>query len=405
MIAPATAVAKAAPGGLSTFYRFGLAKQRLPMKFTISSTKLLKALGSMNRVIVANPVVPILDHFLFETKEELLTVTATDLQTFVVARLPVQGAEQGKMAVPARILMETLRSLPEQPLTFAFDPQRYSLKLTTAHGHYKVACENATDFPQVPAAPAAAAETVAAATLKRAIAHTLPAASKDELRPLLAGLHINLSGEQATFVATDGHRLARYSCGAQGSRQQLTVPGKPLQLLGQLLESGQGELRYSVDQETIHFETDQLRLITRLLNGDYPDYSNVIPQHNPHTLRVGAAPLLKALKRVAIYSNRTTHEVGFALESEQIKIFAEDRDFSNQAQEELPCSYQGPAMQVGFNAKLLIELLSILGEQEIVLQLDTPAKAVLLIPQQQQAGEQVLLLIMPVLLKEASAQQ
>ncbi len=379
------------------------------MQFTISANKLLKDLLSMSRVIVTNPVVPILDSFLFDLSPGALAITASDLQSFIVSKLAVETQDRGRIAVPARMLIDTLKSLPDQPLTFQIDLASYSLRITTPHGRYKLACENATDFPQVPAKPEAARMDMDASALKKALSYTLVAASKDELRPLLSGLHLILSKQGTTFVATDGHRLARYVCGdvRAAQEQRLTVPSKPLQLLHQLLADA-ASVQCSFQKDAIHFDLGHVQLITRLIEGDYPDYENVIPLDNPHTLTVVADELLKALKRVDIYSNKVTHQVRLSLQAQRLAIAAEDRDFANEAHEELPCSYNGPALQIGFNAKLLIDLLGILSGQEVAFHLNTPSKAVLIKRQtadQAPEGDELLLLLMPILLKEAASSE
>lgn len=371
------------------------------MKFSISSASLFKQLTALNGVIVNNPVVPILENFLFEIADSKLKVTASDLQTSIVTELAIEAQEEVKIAIPARILLDTLRNLPAQPITFSIDENAYNIEIHSDNGRYNLAGENATDFPQVATVTGHVAVNMTAEVLKKAIQQTIIATSHDELRPAMNGVYMNFSEEGAVFVATDGHRLVRYTRTdlSIAAQQPFIIPRKTLMLLGGLLANDQEAIGLTFGESNVHFQLKGISMVARLIDERYPDYENVIPQNNPNQLTVSRASLLSSLKRIAIYANRTTHQVKIALASSKLQILAEDLDFSNKADEQLACDYEGTDLAIGFNAKLLIELLNSLAANEVIMQLSAPNRAALILPQEKAAQEDILLLIMPVLLQ------
>ena len=203
------------------------------MKFIVSSAALLKELNNINGVITTNPVVPILENFLFEIEEGKLTITASDLQTSIITELEIEAKDGGSIAVPARILLETLKNLPEQPVTFSIDEETYSIEISSDNGRYKLAGENSTDFPKIPEVTDGYRVDISTDALSSAIANSIFATSSDELRPAMTGVFINLSETNTTFVATDGHRLIRYrrvDVVSEGEHS-IIIPRKALNLL------------------------------------------------------------------------------------------------------------------------------------------------------------------------------
>ena len=374
----------------------------------ISATMLAalhQEVNSLGSVILSNPLSPILQNFLLKVEKDKIVIAASDEQTSIISSLPLEGqdvAEPFQIAVPARMLKDTLKSLPQQPVNLAIDKARYNISLETSNGRFKIACESAEDFPNVFTFPQGKADVVLPAeVLQQAIKQTLFAVSKDELRPELSGVLLNLSSDGLTFVSTDGHRLVCYKRKNITSDKQIKciVPAKALQLLSQLLASHPTqEVKLHLEEKKLFISWEHLQLIISLINESYPDYENVIPRHNPHKLTLNTN-CLAALRRIAIYANKATQELRFHVEKDKIKIVAEDLDFSNKAHETVPCQYQGPEMEIGFNARLLIEMLRVLPSQEdIQLALDMPNKAVLVHPQAQAEDEDLSMLIMPILL-------
>ena len=209
------------------------------MKFIVSSTALLKQLSAINGVITTNPVVPILENFLFEIEDGLLTVTASDLQTSMITEIDIESKESGSIAVPAKILLETLKNLPEQPVTFSIDEDTYSVELSSDNGRYKLSGENSTDFPKVPSVADDFSLEMSTDVLSRAISNTIFATSNDELRPAMTGVYMNISDTNTTFVSTDGHRLVRYRRVdlASDDSSTIIIPRKALNLLKSTLSA------------------------------------------------------------------------------------------------------------------------------------------------------------------------
>ncbi|HEY4653432.1 MAG TPA: DNA polymerase III subunit beta, partial [Cyclobacteriaceae bacterium] len=281
------------------------------MKFIVNSVYLLKQLSNINGVITTNPVVPILENFLFELDKGGLTVTASDLQTSMITELQVESKEKGSIAVPARILLETLKNLPEQPVTFSIDESSYSIEIISDNGRYKLSGENATDFPKVPSVSNDFSAEVSSDVLSRAINNTIFATSNDELRPAMTGVYINLGDQNTTFVSTDGHRLVRYrrSDVKSDNGNAIIIPRKALNLLKTTLPAENTPVSLDFNMSNAFFRFGNIKMICRLIDERFPDFENVIPTGNHIRMTIDRSELLGALKRISIYANKTTHQV------------------------------------------------------------------------------------------------
>ncbi|NEM99009.1 DNA polymerase III subunit beta [Pontibacter burrus] len=370
------------------------------MKFIVSSSALLKQLASINGVVTNNPVVPILENFLFEISDSTLTITASDLETSMITELPVEARENGRIAAPAKILLDTLKNLPDQPVTFTIDEETYTIEISSSNGRYKLSGENATDFPRVPVVTGGNAIEIPSNVLSRAINKTIFAVSNDELRPAMTGIFVQLRSDNVTFVATDGHRLLRYRRMDVATSQEasLIIPRKAFTLLKSTLPTEATAVRMEFNNSNAFFSFDNIRMICRLIDERYPDYENVIPVQNPNKLIIERQSLLSSVKRISIYSNKTTHQIRLKLSGSELQVSAEDLDFSNEANERLACQYDGEDMEIGFNAKFLIEMLNNIDSDEITFELSTPNRAGLLMPLANEDNENVLMLVMPVML-------
>lgn len=370
------------------------------MKFIVSSSALLKQLARINGVITTNPVVPILENFLFEIKDGKLIITASDLQTSMITELDVESKEEGSVAVPAKILLETLRNLPEQPVTFTIDGETFGVEINSDNGRYKLSGENASDFPKVSSAINGDAITISSSVLSAAINNTLFATSGDELRPAMTGVMVGLSETNATFVATDGHRLIRYRRVDVASKTgaSIIIPKKALTQLKATLPSGNTSVTIEYSSSNAYFDFDNIKMICRLIDERYPDYENVIPDNNDNNVGIDRMELLSSLKRISIYANKTTHQVRLKIVGSEIQVSAEDIDYSNEASERLSCEHEGEDIEIGFNAKFLIEILSNINSSEIEIKLSAPNRAGLIIPKDQDENEDILMLVMPVML-------
>jgi DNA polymerase-3 subunit beta len=370
------------------------------MKFEVSSSTLLKQLSAISGVITTNPIVPILENFLFQINKGKLTITASDLQTSIIAEMEVNTSDSGSIAVPAKILIDTLKGLPDQPVTFLVDENTYGVELKSDNGQYKLSGENATDFPRVPVVNRAYSLEFSSDVLGRAIANTIFATSTDELRPAMTGVYIQLNDNNATFVATDGHRLIRYRRDDAGTNTDLSViiPRKALTLLKASLPAEPAPVKTEFSNSNAFFSFNNIRMICRLIDERFPDYENAIPNNNPNRLSIGRVELLSSLRRISIYANRATNQVRLLITKNDLLISAEDLDFSNEANEHLPCEYIGEDMEIGFNARFLIEMLNNLSSKAINIELSAPNRAGLITPDEREENEDILMLVMPVML-------
>jgi len=372
------------------------------MKFIVNSSYLLKQLSHINGVITANPVVPILENFLFEIDKSRLTVTASDLQTSMITEISVESKEKGNIAVPARILLDTLKNLPDQPVTFSMDESTYSIELSSDNGRYKLSGENATDFPKVPSVSNDFSATISSDVLARAINNTIFATSNDELRPAMTGVYVNLGDKNTTFVSTDGHRLVRYrrTDVMSDNGSTIIIPRKALNLLKATLPSENTDVSIDFNAANAFFRFGTIRMICRLIDERFPDYENVIPSASTIKMTINRGDFLSSLKRISIYANKTTHQVRLKITGSELQVSAEDLDFSNEANERLACEHEGEDIEIGFNARFMVEMLSNLDTEQIRLNMSAPNKAGVILPVEKDKNEDILMLVMPVMLNQ-----
>ncbi|RMF20153.1 MAG: DNA polymerase III subunit beta [Bacteroidetes bacterium] len=370
------------------------------MKFSASSSQLLKHLQIAGGAISSNPVLPILEDYLIEIGQNQITITASDLETSIITTMEANTEGSGKAAVPAKILMDTLKALPEQPVTIEIDEETRGVRITSSYGTYKMVGENGEDFPDLPSEEDDGLDSVSlnSEDLADAIGKTLFATSNDELRPNMNGVYFQIDFGKITFVATDAHKLVRYILDGLDSEVSTSfiVPKKALNLMKNALP-GEGKLSLAFNNSNAFFQFNETRLICRLIDARFPDYNAVIPTENPNTLTVGRNDLLNSLRRIIIYSNKTTHQVKFNIEAEELVISAQDLDFSNEATERLPCQYSGEQLAISFNAKFLIEMLGVLDCEEVRFEMSSPNRAGILVPAEQEEGKDLLMLLMPVI--------
>jgi len=371
------------------------------MRFIVSTSTLLKQLQSVSGALSNSTVLPILENFLFEIKDGVLTISATDLQTSMTTSLTLSEAkENGRIAIPSRILLDTLKSLPEQPIAFSVDDSTFAIEINAGDGKYKLSGENGDDFPKIPVVENASSVSLPSSVLAEAINKTIFAVSNDELRPAMTGVFCQLTPQSFTFVATDAHKLVRYrrkDAKAEGSTSFI-LPKKALNLLKSALPAEDVNVSVEYNNTSAFFKFGNINLICRLIDERYPDYEAVIPQNNPNRLTLDRQAFLGSLSRVAIYANKTTHQVRLKINGSELNISSEDIDFSNEAHERLACQYEGEDMEIGFNARFLIEMLKNLSGEEVAMHLSTPNRAGLLLPIGGDENEDVLMLVMPVML-------
>ncbi len=371
------------------------------MKFIVSSSSLLKQLQHISGVISANTVLPILEDFLFEVDKNKLTVVATDLETVMRVQLEIEARETGRVCIPARILMDSLKNIPDQPLTFTID-KNYGVEITSDNGKYKVMGENPDNFPKEPAADDTSSFTISAAALVTAINKTLFATSNDDLRPAMTGVFFELDKKGIQFVATDAHRLVRYRRTDVSAPKADTfiVPRKPLTLLKGAIPVSEDELTLSYNSNHLFVKHGTTQMSCRLIDARFPDYRVVIPADNPYRLTVSKSDFQSALRRVSIFSNKSTNQVALNISGSELQLTAQDIDFSFEGNERMKCQYNGEDLVIAFNAKFLIEMLNAADSDEVNLELSTAAKAGLIKPSEQDENEDLLMLVMPLMLNQ-----
>ena len=374
------------------------------MNFIVSSSYLLKNLNAINGVITSNPVVPILDNVLFEIENGNLLITASDLQTSVMVEIQVESKGDGSVAIPAKILIDTLKNLPEQPVTFSIDDENYNIEINSDNGRYKLAGENATDFPKVPQITDSYSIDLSSELLSNAISNTIFSTSTDELRPAMTGIFLKLSTSSCTFVSTDGHRLVKYvrsDISGDEVDHEMILPRKSLNLLKSTFPSEKSsDVKLEFNASNAFFSFDNVKMVCRLIDERYPDYENVIPLDNSNNIVIDKSEVLSSLKRISIYANKTTNQIRFKISGGEILISAEDLDFSNEANERISCEHDGADIEIGFNAKFLIEILSNLNSTRVTFKLSEPNKAGLIIPDEMDEDEDITMLVMPVMIND-----
>ena len=374
------------------------------MNFIVSSSYLLKNLNVINGVITSNPIIPILDNVLFEIENGNLLITASDLQTSVMVEIQIESKGDGSVAIPAKILIDTLKNLPEQPVTFSIDDENYNIEINSDNGRYKLAGENATDFPKVPQVTDGYSIDLSSKLLSNAISNTIFSTSTDELRPAMTGVFLKLSTSSCTFVSTDGHRLVKYvrsDVSGDEVDHEMILPRKSLNLLKSTLPSDKSsDVKLEFNASNAFFSFDNVKMVCRLIDERYPDYENVIPLDNSNNIVIDKLEVLSSLKRISIYANKTTNQVKFKISGGEILISAEDLDFSNEANERISCEHDGADIEIGFNAKFLIEILSNLNSTRVTFKLSEPNKAGLIIPDEIDDSEDIIMLVMPVMLND-----
>ncbi|MBB3698721.1 DNA polymerase III subunit beta [Flammeovirga yaeyamensis] len=375
------------------------------MKFTASTSTILKQIQMLNGVIPNNPSMPILENFLFEIQGGLLKITASDMHTTIISEINVEADADANVAIPARMLTDTLKNLPEQPVTFSIDFDTYTIEIASDNGRYKLAGENAEDYPSNPDIAMSSSLAMSAITLQDAIGYTLFATSNDDMKPNMNGVFFNFTEDHSDFVATDSHRLVRYrrnDIEVSGMMEPIILGKKALTQLKNILPADETNVSLEFNDQYAVFTFGTMRLISRLIDERFPDYENVIPLNNNNLVTLDRQALLGCLKRIVIYANKTTNQVRFKIQDNELFVSAEDLDFSNEAKERLFCEHDGEDLEIGFNAKFLIEILNNISSDRVTLRLSEPGMAGLLVPQDQPDTEDVLMLVMPIMLHNFS---
>lgn len=374
------------------------------MKFVISSIDLLAHLQAISRVISTKNTLPILDNFLFQLEGNQLEITASDLESTLITKITLENAtDNGSIAIPARLLTETLKEFPEQPLTFEINLDTLGVVINSENGKFSIVGQKGSDFPQLPTIKddKKSAFKVQSEVLLSGITKTLFATADDELRPVMNGILIELTTEKMTYVASDAHKLVRYQrTDVKADADSLFIlPRKPASLLKNILPREGNEVVIEFDEKNAFFVLSEYKMVCRLVEGNYPSYNSVIPTNNPNKFTIDRIEFLNTLKRVSVFSNQASNLIKLQLTGNQLTVSAQDIDFSISAYERLNCQYEGEDMEIGFKSTFLMEILSNLSTKDIVMELSDPTRAGLILPSAPEKEEEdVLMLLMPMMI-------
>lgn len=367
------------------------------MKFSASTTDLQKLLSTIGGVIPAKSTLPILENFLFELAGDELRITATDLDTAMTVTLKVKGSSDGAVAIPAKRLFETIRSLPSTDVTFTVEPENHRITMSTETGEYRLTGESSENYPAITSFKGSEKLEVGDDTLRRLISKSSFAVGADELRPAMMGILFQIKKDEIRTVATDGHRLVRLINSAfktSGLEREVVIPAKALNLV--LRSANDSHCVVTFGENHVLFSMDGTTLITRLIEEKYPNYESVIPLENDKKLIVDKNQLLSSVRRTALYASSTTHQIRFSLKKGTLAVSAEDIDFGSEARERLSCDYANDPMEIGFNAGYIIDILSHVDTDEVQFLFSSPTRASIVQPTTQRDGEDLLMLVMPV---------
>ena len=374
------------------------------MKFVVSSASLLHHLQAISRVINSKNTLPILDCFLLDLKGNMLSLTAADSETRLETLVEVNSAEgEGSLAINAKNLLDPLRELPDQPLTFDINDETLEVFIYYHNGKYNFVGLKGDEYPE----PKELKDSfitlkIEAETLFSGINRTVFATADDELRPVMNGIYFDITADDVTFVASDGHKLARVTTTeTKGEgRSSFILPKKPANLLKSLLPKETGTVEIRFDENNAYITMSDYKMVCRFVEGRYPNYNSVIPQNNPNTFILDRLTLLNALKRVAVFSNPASSLVKLQLSEDKIVVSAQDIDFLTAAEEMIPCTYEGNVMNIGFKAAFLIDILNNIPSSDVRIELSDPSRAGLVLPVEKEDNEDMLTLLMPMMLND-----
>ena len=376
------------------------------MRFIVSSSYLLKKLQIIGGVINSNNTMSILENFLFELSENKLTVSASDLETTIKGVIEVESTDTASIVVPYKILIDTLKTFTaEQALTFTINDNN-TIDIVSNNGKYTLAYLDSQEFPTVVEIENANRVTLRGDILATAIQSTFFATGNDDLRPIMNGVFFNFTEEALIFAATDAHKLVKYERQDIKSEQPaaFVIPKKPLNLLKGILSQSETQVTIEYNESNAKFSFDQLDYVCRLIDGTYPNYEAVIPKENPNKLIVNRTLLLNSTKRISNLASKATHQMRVKITGNSLQIFAEDIEYNNRANETIPCNYEGDDMEIGFNSKFFMEMLSNLSSEDILLEMSYSNRPGILTPADGlDEGEKIYMLVMPTMLSNENA--
>ena len=375
------------------------------MRFTVSSSALSSKLNMLAKVIGSKNSLPILDCFLFQVANGEMSITASDSDIVIKSTLALTDHDgEGEFCVPNRVILDALKELPEQPLHFDVDAagEAVAIKIVYQNGLYNFTGQSAEEYPRTQSMNDACT-TVSLPTemLINNISRSLFATANDELRPVMNGIYFDLTADALAIVASDGHKLVRsknFTIKSE-SPSAFNLPKKPASLLKNILSKDGDDAIIKFDDRSAEIQFTDGVMRCRLIDGRYPNYNSVIP-NNPNEVTVDRRGLQSALRRVLPFASESSQLIRFHIESGRFEVSSEDIDFSTSAKEQLSCEYNGSPISIGFKGSSLMEILSNLTSDNIIIQLADPSRAGIIVPAEQPENEDILMLIMPMLLND-----
>ena len=374
------------------------------MRFTLSSTALSSKLTALARVINSKNALPILGDFVFEINDNTLYLTASDSENIMRTQMDLTESDGNcRFAIGNNNLLDAVKGMSEQPITFDVNLEQSIVKISYQNGLFSLPIESADDYPMAqPVSENAHVITIPNAILAENIVRSIFATAQDELRPVMNGIYFDLTTEYLAVVASDGHKLVRNKVFTIKSEQPAAfiLPKKPANLLKSLLGKDGGDVTIRFDERNAEVNYGDGTIQCRLIEGRYPNYNSVIPQSNPNELHVDRLGLLAALRRVQPFANNSSNLIRFHVEGSTLQLDAEDYDFSRTATERMTCEYNGVPINIGFKGSSFIDILSNFDCPEVIIQLSDSNRAGLVIPSEQPANQDVLMLMMPMLIND-----
>ena len=372
------------------------------MKFIVSSSLLYKELQNLGGIINTSNTIPILDNFLFNVEKNKLKITSSDLESSMTSEIEIESESTDSIAVSAKLLLDILKTFADQPLTFN-KSDKNTIEITADNGKYSLAYIDGGEFPKEIDIQDASTTEIKANDFLNAINSTIFASGNDDLRPVMSGVFFQFNSDSLKFVATDAHKLVKYERKDYNTQNnsEFIMPKKPLQILKGILASVDGKLTIEYNESNAKFQFNNNVLTCRLIDGKFPNYEAVIPKENPNVLTINREVFLNSVRRVSIFSNKTTHQVRLKIAGTSLNISAEDIDYSNKADENIDCDYKGDDIQIGFNSKFLIEMLNNLDTEIVTLSMSHPNRAGIIRPESTgNKNEDITMLVIPVMLSD-----
>lgn len=373
------------------------------MKFVVSSNTLLTRLQAVSKVIGGKPVQPILDNILLVASEGALFATASDKETTMEAKIELDSMEEeGKITIPAKILLDMLKEFPEQPLSFDINTASNEVKIISEKGEFSVMGENAEDYPiQSALNDNKAVFSTKCGLMLDGILKTIFATANDDLRPVMNCILIEMNEDNFTFVASDAHKLVRYKrfdAKSECGQFSLILPKKPALMLKNILSKDDSDLKLAVGDKMARFEFGDYKMTCTLVEGRFPNYNAVIPQNNPKKIVIEKKEFYNSLRRVSVMANQTSNLVKFDVSEDKLVISAQDSDYAMSGHETLACQYQGENIAIGFKSPFVLEILSNITSDDVVLELSDPTRPGLFLSYENKDNdEDLLMLLMPMM--------